>query len=601
MRRLAVALVLSAVLCFGQVSSIPSAAGGTVGLQGPAGPAGPVGPAGPAGADGAPGVPGYSPNSLLSGGTVVWTGDLDFTVSASTFLINNTEYTSTQTDLTLTAADETLNRFDVFALTSAGTAVVVEGTAAASPAIPDIDPATQLYLTAVYIPAGATTPSNVVSTDIYHENTEWTTSRSGTTITLASTNNPHNGTVDLEATNATSGNYVQFTNGSAVDLSTRNELVFYIRSKAAWASTRSLQLSWYNTNTRVGSIVTFNEAAFGFSSSNTTTYQQIVIPLSLFQANGVTLNRLRITVAGSGTNLGWYIDDITLQGGLVPGSAGVGMTWKGAWSSTTAYAVNDVVNYGGASWVGLVGSANSTPSATNTNWAQMVAPPNATAYASLPAAGVAGRLLLTTDSWLAAQDSGTAWSYYGPLLPLTIPPAISTWTQLNIGTSGLSEAYGGITLTPQNGTQRILYRAQPATPYTISAAIAFYAYNDAGGAGCGIGWRDSSTGNLSLYGPITGSLNWQNYNSSYAFQSNNFSYSDFTWGNSPVLLRLVNNGSTLSVWRSVVGGDWLQIGSEAVGAHLTPDEVLFFCLQKSANPSGATNVVSGTLLSWKVE
>lgn len=596
MKRLLVALLVGGIWLSAQVTSIPTA-GGT-GTQGPAGPAGPTGPPGPAGADGAPGVPGYSPNTLLSGGGVAWTSGLDFTVSAATYLIGNVEYSSAQTDLTLSAAHATLNRFDVIAVNSSGAAVVIEGTPAEPALIPDVDPATQLYLTAIYIPATATEPANVALTDVYHEGTEWTDAKSGTPITLDSTNNPRAGTVCIEATSATTGNYVQFTNGTAVDLSTRNELIFYIRSKAAWPSTRSLQLRWYNTNTAVGSTVTLNESAFGFASATTGTYQQIVVPLSLFQASGVTLNRLRITVSGSGGTIGWYIDDVVLQGGISPSGSPANMSWKGDWNATAAYAVNDVVRYGGAAWIGILTSTNATPSASSTYWKQIVAPQTAVAYSSLPAAGVAGRLLLSTDSWLAAQDSGTAWTYYGPIVQFTPPPAISTWTQQNMGTGGLTEAYGGITMVPQPANSfGILYRAQPSTPYTITTYLSMYKSGNS--AGCGLGWRENSSGKLILILPQS--------STGFVVQNEN---ANLTWNSTifvttflapdPLPLRLKNTGTTLSVWVSPLAGDWLEVTSVAVGAFITPDQVLFFCAA-DANPSGMTNNTAGTLLSWKEE
>lgn len=344
------------------------------GLPGPAGPAGPVGPPGPAGADGAPGVPGYSPNSLLSGGGVAWIANLQFTVSAASFIVNNVRYSSAETSVTLSAADPTNPRIDVIAVDSTGVVVVIAGTPAASPAKPDVDPATQLELTWVHVAAGATAPSNTVLTDIYHENTEWTTAKSGVPINLASTSNPHAGSVDIEATAATTGNYARFTAAATFDPATRTNLVFYLRSKAAWPSTRSLQLSWYNGTARKGSIVTLNESAFGFSSSSTAAYQQIVIPVSLFAVAGVLVDRLQITVSGSGGTIGWYLDDITLQGGLYSAGASSTMAWRGTWNATASYTPNDVVIVSTAPYIALAATTNSQPSNSNANWAKIAAP-----------------------------------------------------------------------------------------------------------------------------------------------------------------------------------------------------------------------------------
>lgn len=260
-------------------------------------------------------------NFLLSGGGVAFSANLDVIVSAATYYIQGTEYTSAQTTLTASAADATHDRIDVVAVNTSGVAVIIQGTPAEAPAKPDVDPESQLELTFFIVEATATQIS-VTLTNVYSENTEWTTSRSGTTITLASTNNPRNGTVCLEGTAATAGNYVQFAAPSAFDPSTKDNLTFYIRSKAAWPATRSLSVTLRSGNTQRGTLITIKDGAFGFDSTNVSTYQQIVIPVSLFGAGGLSVDRLRIACAGTGTTIGFYIDDITFQNGLTAPSSG---------------------------------------------------------------------------------------------------------------------------------------------------------------------------------------------------------------------------------------------------------------------------------------
>lgn len=224
----------------------------------------------------------------------------------------------------------------------------------------------------VYVAASATEPSNVTTDDVYHENTEWTTSKSGTPIDLTSTSNPHAGTKDIEATVAVTGNYAQFVATGDFDPAGKGNLVFWIRSKATWASTRSLQFIFLDGTRQKGSAVVLNEGAFGFSSSNTTAYQQIVVPVTLFAANGITtVDRLRATVAGSGTGIGFYLDDIMFQVGLPSPVAPSGVTWCGAWAATTAYPVNCQVTYSNATWVAMAASTNNAPTTSNANWAKV--------------------------------------------------------------------------------------------------------------------------------------------------------------------------------------------------------------------------------------
>ena len=341
----------------------------TILVQGAPGPTGPIGPAGPSGSDGAPGTPGRSINALISGGGVVWTTGLSFHVSAASYYINNVQYSSAAADITLDAADGANDRIDVIAVDSAGAVVILDGTAAAPP-IPEVpDPATQLQLTFVYVAAKATTPSNITTDDVYHENTEWTSSRTGAPIVLASANTPIAGTYSVEATNSVTGNLMTFVAPAPFDPAIKNNLVFKIKSKAAWASTRSLQIKLMLSNANKGSIVPLANNQFGFDSSNTTTAQQIVIPFDQFAAKGLSVDRIRITTSGTGTAIGFWIDDIILQSGLAAPVAPSGLTWCGAWVATTAYPVNCQVTYSNATWVAMAGSTNSAPSLTNTNWA----------------------------------------------------------------------------------------------------------------------------------------------------------------------------------------------------------------------------------------
>lgn len=258
---------------------------------------------------------------VVTGCGVFWTGGLNFTVSAGTYSINGTVYAVAQTNLTLAVADPTNARFDVIAVNTSSAAVVIQGTPANPALIPTVDPATQLYLTAVSIPANATVPGNVTTVLLYAENvgspTEWNTSSSGATWNLASTNNPHLGTKCIEATSLANNAYAQLQIGSGTfDLSTINQLVFYIRSKAAWNANRSVTIQFLNAGVQVGNAISFREGSFGFVTSNTTSYQQIVVPISSFNIGNTPVNQLRFVAAGSGGQaIGFYLDDIYLQAG----------------------------------------------------------------------------------------------------------------------------------------------------------------------------------------------------------------------------------------------------------------------------------------------
>ena len=316
-------------------------------------------------------APGQS--QLLSGGQVEWTSGYNFTVGAATYEILGVNYTSPLSNISLAAADPTNDRIDIVAVDNTGTVVILQGTPAPSPVAPVIDPSTQLLLTAILVEHATTQPAQITKDDIYHSNTEWTTSRSPNSNppwNLASTNNPYDTTVDIEATNAALNNYVQFQVPAAgtVDLANSNTLIFYIRNKAAWNAARSITVSWRSSGTIKGTQVVLRNGSFGFSTSLTGSYQQIAIPTTLFGINGIPVNQLRMTISGTGaTTLGFYLDDITLQGGAGTTTTPNGiMIWRGPqWSATASYNTNDVVlgsnNYLYIAVVPNVGQDPTTP------------------------------------------------------------------------------------------------------------------------------------------------------------------------------------------------------------------------------------------------
>jgi hypothetical protein len=357
-------------------------------------------------------APGYLGNSRISGGSVLWTGTgYVYTVAAATYSIGGITYSSPETNVTLGVADKTNPRFDVFAVDSAGTVVVIPGTPAVDPVKPDMDPATQLELTFELVGANTTQPANTSLTDIYHENpgtpTEWSCTASGAGFNLASTNNPHLGTKDIEATAVTAGDYVECVAAAAFDPSTRNDFVFHIRSKAAWPNTRSLQFTLYNGVTRRGSIVAFRNGTLGFLSATTGVYQQVAGSMELFGAAGLLIDRVRITVAGSGATIGFYLDDFVLQGGIIQ-SATNALAGGRAWDATLAYKINDVVVYGGTIWRAIIANSNQVPGAVGSNWSQMVAGVSTNTASTVVARDASGNFTAGTITAALTGNSSTA-------------------------------------------------------------------------------------------------------------------------------------------------------------------------------------------------
>jgi hypothetical protein len=318
--------------------------------------------------------PSPSGNALLSGGGVAFSTGLSVVVSAATYQIQGTAYSSAETTLTSATADPTNPRIDVVAVNSSGVAVIIEGTPAATPVKPDVDPTTQLELTFYIVGAGATalTVNKVI---VYDENNDYTMSESGTSIDLESTNNPHDGTKCIEGTSVPANDYFQAQTASGtIDLGDFDNLVFFIRNKTgAWAANKQITITARSSGTQVGSSVTFKNGLFGFSTANITTYQQIVIPASLFAANGQAINQLRWTIQGSGAAIpGFYVDDISLEGGLAPLVDATRLKDRGEHDSALLYQVNDVVTDAGVAWSCLASHTNKTPASNvGTYWRRL--------------------------------------------------------------------------------------------------------------------------------------------------------------------------------------------------------------------------------------
>jgi len=152
-----------------------------------------VGPQGPAGA-GAIAAP--SPTEILSF-SPNWQSGLTFFPSATWIKDGITLNDSRQ--VILTAADATLDRFDLFAINLTTDQIeIIEGTPANPAVEPSYDPLVYLAANFVSIKAGATTPENINATDIWTEGAEWLTTGAGPDFDFANIESPSSGTYAIK-------------------------------------------------------------------------------------------------------------------------------------------------------------------------------------------------------------------------------------------------------------------------------------------------------------------------------------------------------------------------------------------------------------------
>jgi hypothetical protein len=259
-------------------------------------------------------------NGIISGGEVTWIEDYTYSVSPAVYYINGIQYQSPYTEITLDPADPVLNRIDVFALTTSNTAVAITGVPSTNPEQPSINTGTQIITSFALVVAGTTEPTPAVAQDyIYRENvgvpTEWNATGSAT-IVVNSVTLPYAGTIDINGTAVTAGATLTFVDSAASAIAaTKNVLIFYIRSKATWNNNRRLNFQFRNGVTNVGLSVPFGNGLFGFDSAITASYQRIVIPFSAFAILASdNIDTLLVTASGTGGTMGFYMDDVELQG-----------------------------------------------------------------------------------------------------------------------------------------------------------------------------------------------------------------------------------------------------------------------------------------------
>jgi len=266
---------------------------------------------------------------LVSGGQVVWESAYTFRVSAAAYYINAIAYTSPEAVVTLGAADATLDRIDVIALSTLGTVGAIAGTASATPSEPSVDPALYLKLAIVSVPHATVAPPDVATVLIYAEAvgppTEWTWTSSGASIVVNASTTPHVGTTCIDGTNVVAGVYAQGTAVAPFDPTDYDQLVCFLLSKAAWNNSRGLLVTLRLAGVLVGAAVQIRRTGtYGFDATVLGAYQLVAIPLIAFAVpQGATIDQVRFEDFGGA--IGFCLDDISLHvgGSTASGTGGL--------------------------------------------------------------------------------------------------------------------------------------------------------------------------------------------------------------------------------------------------------------------------------------
>lgn len=222
--------------------------------------------------------------------------------------------------------------------------------------------------------------------------------------------------------------------------------------------------------------------------------------------------------------------------------------------------------------------------------------------ASIPAAGQDGRLYLPTDGGTILRDTGSAYAKFGIFPPNLKSPVAADFAWVTQGTATLTDYKTALTLTdPGHASDnlKILKKAVPARPYTITAWFTCMMQGKGNYQYFGLCWRQSSNGYI--VAPNTGQFNAFGLNKFSSITTYNSSYSatggdTFPGFNNPYGMRIKEDNTYRYTYISFDGFGWQLAHQVSRTDFITADEVGWYA--NAANSSGGMML---TLQSWVEE
>lgn len=251
------------------------------------------------------------PRGLMYGAKVSYLTGMQFRVTTAVYFLALL-YNAPETVIELAEADPDNARIDLIVATDQQTIEVITGTPGANPVKPVLDPITQVEITTITIPAGATNFNGTIERIIvYDENVEWANAAAGVVANFASTYQPYMNTLCIDVDTLTNNDTITFTSPEAIAVTDMQDFSFGFRLKATATKQDGFTVQFYNDAVPVS-----NEYVFPFNRS-TIAWQTILIELGSLAFTGTQYNkivyRFRKT---SGSFTGIYLDYIKLEKGV---------------------------------------------------------------------------------------------------------------------------------------------------------------------------------------------------------------------------------------------------------------------------------------------
>lgn len=228
---------------------------------------------------------------------------------------------------------------------------------------------------------------------------------------------------------------------------------------------------------------------------------------------------------------------------------------------------------------------------------------------NLPAAGVPGKIFLPTDNAVIFRDNGTSWKSFGPVFPLTTPPASTSLTWVNQGSCTTTDYNGGFTLVTDaapGNNRHLLVTSAPAAPYTFTVGMFLQLWPAPNPTIGGLVFRESSTGKfvefITYFSGNTlhmATFKWNNATSfSAAYDDGQVQPAISTSGF--LFLRIQDDGLNLHFFWSSDGVNFMEwISSRSRTDFMTsgPNQIGIVAQSQDTNP---LRVVKMNVLHWKV-